>query len=163
SLRSQQPFVEVNCAALPATLLEAELYGYEQGAFTDARSAKRGLFETADGGAIFLDEIGHISLDSQAKLLHMLETRSFRRLRSLVTRAVPRAYYSIVAETSWVLAPAQAGGDLRADVYLLLRVLTLHLPPLRARGEDHLPLTTHFTRSHRQQLVLPPSRLSRQA
>ena len=80
SPRSLQPFIEVHCATLPDTLLEAELFGYEKGAFTDARSAKRGLFEAADGGTIFLDEIDHIGLEAQAKLLHFIETRTFRRL-----------------------------------------------------------------------------------
>jgi len=160
SPRSQQPFVEVNCAALPDTLLEAELFGYEQGAFTDARSAKRGLFETADGGAIFLDEIGHISLEAQAKLLHVLETRSFRRLGSLAMRRVD---VRIIAATNVDLAAAVTRGAFRADLYHRLHVLTLHLPPLRERGEDILALAEHFIRYHCQQYGLPPRRLSRQA
>jgi DNA-binding NtrC family response regulator len=160
SPRGGQPFVEVNCAALPDTLLEAELFGYEQGAFTDARAAKRGLFEAADGGAIFLDEIGHISLDAQAKLLHVLETQHFRRLGALAVRCVD---VRIIAATNVNLEAAVARGTFRADFYHRLHVLTLHLPPLRERGEDIFALAEHFIRYHCQQYGLPPRRLSRQA
>ena len=160
SPRSTQPFVEVTCTALPDTLLEAELFGYEQGAFTDARAAKRGLFEAADGGVILLDEIGHISLDAQAKLLHVLETRQFRRLGALTLRRVD---VRIIAATNVNLEAAVARGAFRADLYHRLHVLTLHLPPLRERGEDIFVLAEHFIRYHCRQYGLPPRRLSRQA
>jgi DNA-binding NtrC family response regulator len=160
SPRSQQPFIEVNCAALPDTLLEAELFGYEKGAFTDARTAKRGLFEAADGGFIFLDEIGHSSLDAQAKLLHVIETHRFRRLGALGERRVD---VRIIAATNVNLEAAAARGTFRADLYHRLHVLTLHLPPLRERGEDIFLLADHFIQYHCRQYGLAPRQLSRSA
>ena len=158
--RKAQPFIEVNCAALPETLLEAELFGYEKGAFTDARAAKRGLFEAADGGTIFLDEIGHISLDAQAKLLHVIETRTFRRLGAVTVRRVD---VRIIAATNVDLETAVARGAFRADLYHRLNVFTLHMPPLRERGGDILYLSEHFIQHHSRQYGLPPRALSREA
>lgn len=160
SPRSSQPFIEVNCAALPDTLLEAELFGYEKGAFTDAKSAKRGLFEAADGGTLFLDEIGHASPGAQAKLLTVIETRAFRRLGSLVVRHVD---VRIITATNLELEVAVARGTLRADLYHRLKVLTLQLPPLRDRGDDIFLLADHFIRYHCRQYGLPLRRLSRAA
>lgn len=160
SPRSAQPFIEVNCVALPDTLLEAELFGYEKGAFTDARAAKRGLFEAADGGTLFLDEIGHASPEAQAKLLTVIETCAFRRLGSLVVRHVD---VRIIAATNLDLEIAVARGMLRADLYHRLKVLTLHLPPLRARGDDIFLLAEHFIHYHCRQYGLPPRQLSRLA
>ena len=160
SARSAQPFIELNCAALPQALLEAELFGHEKGAFTDARTAKRGLFEAADGGSLFLDEIGHISFDAQAKLLHAIETRSFRRLGSLAVRHVD---VRLVAATNVDLDVAVTRGSFRPDLFHRLNVLTLRLPPLRERGEDILFLAEHFVEYHSRQYGLPLRRLSREA
>lgn len=160
SPRHSQPFVEINCTALPDTLLEAELFGYEKGAFTDARTAKPGLFEAAEGGFILLDEIGHISPEAQAKLLHVIDTRTFRRLGSVGMR---RADVRIIAATNLDLEAAVARGTFRADLYHRLNVFTLHLPPLRERGEDVVALADHFVRYHCRQYALPSRQLSRQA
>jgi transcriptional regulator with AAA-type ATPase domain/tetratricopeptide (TPR) repeat protein len=139
--RAGGPFVDVNCAAIPETLLEAELFGYERGAFTDARQAKPGLFQVASGGTIFLDEVGLLPLPLQAKLLKVIEERSVRRLGS--TRSEPLDV-SIIAATSEDLATAAREGRFRADLYHRLAVVTLLLPPLRARGRDVLLLAEEF-------------------
>jgi transcriptional regulator with AAA-type ATPase domain/tetratricopeptide (TPR) repeat protein len=141
SARAAGPFVDVNCAAIPETLLEAELFGYERGAFTDARQAKAGLFQAAAGGTIFLDEVGLLPLGLQSKLLKVIEERSVRRLGS--TRSEPLDV-SIVAATSEDLAAAVQEGRFRADLYHRLAVVTLVLPPLRARGRDVLVLAEEF-------------------
>ena len=142
--RAAGPFVDVNCSAIPETLLEAELFGFERGAFTDARQAKAGLFQAANGGTIFLDEVGLLPLAMQAKLLKVLEERSVRRLGS--TRSEPLDV-SIVAATSEELPAAVRGGRFRADLYHRLAVVTLTLPPLRERGRDVLLLAEHFLAS----------------
>jgi DNA-binding NtrC family response regulator/tetratricopeptide (TPR) repeat protein len=139
--RAGGPFVDVNCAAIPETLLEAELFGFERGAFTDARQAKPGLFQTAAGGTIFLDEVGLLPLALQAKLLKVIEERSVRRLGS--TRSEPLDV-AIIAATSEDLAAAAREGRFRADLYHRLAVVTLLLPPLRARGRDVLLLAEEF-------------------
>src|SRR5438552_1628410 len=139
--RRDGPFVAVNCAAIPETLLEAELFGYERGAFTDARQAKPGLFQTAHGGTLFLDEIGLLPTALQSKLLTVLEDRAVRRLGS--TRAEP-IDVALVAATSVDLKQAIAEGRFREDLYHRLAVLSLELPPLRTRGGDILHLADHF-------------------
>ncbi len=139
--RAGQPFVEVNCTALPATLLEAELFGYEKGAFTDARAPKPGLFEAADGGTMFLDEIGDLSLDLQAKLLKVLDQKEVRRLGSLRSHRVD---VRLVAATHVDMAAAVRAGRFREDLFYRLNVVPVHLPPLRERGDDVLLLTEHF-------------------
>jgi DNA-binding NtrC family response regulator len=138
------PFVEVNCTALPAQLLEAELFGYEKGAFTDARAAKPGLFEAAHGGTLFLDEIGDLPLDLQAKLLRALEQKQVRRLGSLRTLAVDAR---IVVATHVDLAAAAREGRFREDLFFRLSVVPIHLPPLRDRGRDVLLLAERFAHS----------------
>ena len=139
--RARSPFVEINCTALPATLLEAELFGYEKGAFTDARAAKPGLFEAAAGGTLFLDEIGDIPLELQAKLLKVLEEKKVRRLGSLRTTTVD---LRIIAATHVDLAAAVRDGRFRQDLYYRLNVVGIHLPPLRDRTDDILLLAGHF-------------------
>jgi two-component system, NtrC family, response regulator AtoC len=139
--RRDGPFVEVNCAAIPETLLEAELFGYERGAFTDARQAKPGLFQTAHGGTILLDEIGLLPVALQGKLLGVLEDRAVRRLGS--TRAEP-VDVALIAATGVDLKRAVSDGDFRADLYHRLAVISLELPPLRARGADVLALGDYF-------------------
>jgi two-component system, NtrC family, response regulator AtoC len=150
--RGGKAFVEVNCAAIPATLLESEMFGYERGAFTDARSAKPGLFEAADGGSLFLDEIGAMSLDLQVKLLKVLEEKSVRRLGGLRPKALD---VQIVAATNADLDAAVQAGTFRADLLYRLKVLTLALPPLRERRDDVVPLAWHFTELFSQRYRRP--------
>jgi len=143
--RRDKPFVELNCASIPAQLLESELFGYERGAFTDARERKLGLVETADGGTLFLDEIGDLDLALQAKLLKLLEERTVRRIGSLRDQ---RVNVRIVAATHRPMEALVREGRFRADLYFRLRVLQLHLPPLRERGPDVLRLAHHFLGLH---------------
>ncbi len=141
SPRAARPMVEVNCTALPATLLEAELFGYEKGAFTGATAPKPGLFEAAQGGTLFLDEIGDLTLDLQAKLLRALESRQVRRLGSLRTVDVD---VRIIAATHVDLNDAVRAGSFREDLFYRLSVVPIHLPPLRARGHDVILLAQSF-------------------
>ena len=147
------PFVPVNCAAIPETLLESELFGHERGAFTDARQAKPGLFQAAHRGMIFLDEIGLLPEGLQAKLLKVIEERSVRRLGS--TRSEPVDVW-IVAATNEDLAGATRARRFREDLYHRLAVLTLWVPPLRERGEDVLFLADHFLARACAEYGLPP-------
>src|SRR5712692_6715901 len=139
--RAEGPFVDVNCAAIPETLLEAELFGFERGAFTDARRAKPGLFQTAHRGTIFLDEVGLLSETLQAKLLKVIEERVVRRLGSTQGEHVD---VSILAATNENLVAAVRAHRFREDLYHRLAVLTVELPPLRERREDILLLAEHF-------------------
>ena len=141
SPRADGPFVSINCAAIPDTLLEAELFGYERGAFTDARQAKAGLFQTAHRGTIFLDEVGLLPEGLQAKLLKALEERAVRRLGG--TRAEPFDAW-VLSATNADLTAALAERRFREDLYHRLAVLTLQLPPIRERGEDVVMLAEHF-------------------
>ena len=143
--RQGKPFVELNCAALPAQLLESELFGHERGAFTDARERKLGLVETAEGGTLFLDEIGDMDVALQAKLLKLLEEKSVRRLGSLREQRVD---VRIVAATHRPLETLVREGRFRADLYFRLGVVQLRLPPLRERGADILLLARHFLQHH---------------
>jgi two-component system, NtrC family, response regulator AtoC len=137
SPRAQMPLLELNCAAMPDTLLESELFGYEQGAFTDARRRKEGLLERAQGGTVFLDEIGNMSANVQAKILRVLEEGTFMRLGG--TRSI-KVDVRIVAATNSNLREAVARGQFREDLFYRLNVLPITLPPLRERREDILPL-----------------------
>jgi len=141
SLRHTEPFIAINCAAIPETLLESELFGYEKGAFTDARAQKRGLFELADKGTLFLDEIGEIPLMLQAKLLRVLEEQCFRRLGGLKDIHVD---LRVVAATNKNLREAVQEGAFRQDLYFRLNVIHITIPPLRERREDILPLARYF-------------------
>ncbi|MEO8593983.1 MAG: sigma 54-interacting transcriptional regulator [Candidatus Solibacter sp.] len=141
SWRRTEPFVAINCAAMPETLLESELFGYEKGAFTDARTQKKGLFELANQGTLFLDEIGELPLKLQAKLLRVLDERSFRRVGGL--RDIPFDV-RIVAATNRNLRQAVAQGEFRLDLFYRLNVIQLTLPPLRGRRADILPLARFF-------------------
>jgi transcriptional regulator with AAA-type ATPase domain/tetratricopeptide (TPR) repeat protein len=141
SPRASGPFVSINCAAIPDTLLEAELFGYERGAFTDARQAKAGLFQTAHHGTIFLDEVGLLPEGLQAKLLKALEERAVRRLGG--TRVEPFDAW-VLSATNADLAAALGERRFREDLYHRLAVLTLHLPPIRERGDDVVMLAEHF-------------------
>jgi len=135
------PFVDVNCAAIPETLLESEMFGFERGTFTDARQAKPGLFETAHGGTLFLDELGYLPLPLQTKLLKVIEERSVRRLGSTRNIAVDVSIVSATAEDLQTLVRA---GRFRPELYHRVAVFTLRLPPLRERGGDVLLLAEHF-------------------
>ncbi len=139
--RHEGPFVALNCAAIPETLLESELFGYEKGAFTDARVSKAGILEIASTGTIFLDEIGEMPLTVQAKLLRVLEEQSFRRLGGVRDIQVD---VRVVAATNRKLTEAIAEGRFRLDLYYRLNVIQVSLPALRERREDILPLTEHF-------------------
>lgn len=139
--RCEQPFVEINCASLPENLLESELFGYERGAFTDAKAQKRGLFEAADSGTLFLDEIGEMQPGTQAKLLKVLEEMSFRRLGG--TRDL-KVNVRVVAATNKDLAAEVRKGTFRLDLYHRLDVFHLHVPPLHDRRDDIIPLARHF-------------------
>jgi DNA-binding NtrC family response regulator len=154
--RKAGPFVAINCAAVPDTLLESELFGYERGAFTGAMGRKPGLFEVADHGTLFLDEVGDVSALVQTKLLRVLETHEFFRLGS--TRAV-RADVRVVAATNKNLAEAATRGDFREDLYYRINGVTLRLPPLRERPADVLPLCLHFLRLHGIRRKLSPRAL----
>ncbi|HTO98085.1 MAG TPA: sigma-54 dependent transcriptional regulator [Myxococcales bacterium] len=135
------PFIGVNCAALPETLIESELFGHEKGAFTDARAEKKGVFEIASGGTILLDEIGEMDWHLQAKLLRVLEERSFRRLGG---RAVIPVRATVIATTNCDLDAAMKAGEFRTDLFYRLATFSLHIPPLRERADDVLELSRHF-------------------
>lgn len=141
SRRSERPFVAINCAALPATLIESELFGYEKGAFTDAKSRKEGLFEQAEGGTLLLDEIGELELSLQAKLLRVLEEGAFRRVGGL--KDIPLDVRVIAASNRDLKSESEAG-RFRLDLYYRLSIIQIDIPPLRARGDDVLLLAQHY-------------------
>lgn len=141
SLRADKPFVVINCAALPENLLESELFGHEKGAFTGAVTEKQGLFEVADEGTLFIDEIGELAGSLQAKLLRVLQDGSLRRVGSLKER---RVNVRILAATNRKLNDEVKAGRFREDLYYRINVLSLELPPLRQRADDVLLLVEHF-------------------
>jgi two-component system, NtrC family, response regulator AtoC len=143
--RRDKPFVEINCTSIPGPLLESELFGYERGAFTDARSRKLGLIETADGGTLFLDEIGDMEPQSQSKLLKLLEDKTVRRLGSVRDSAVN---VRIIAATHQPLEELVAAGRFRSDLFFRLRIVHIAVPALRNRGSDILLLANHFLALH---------------
>ena len=143
SSRSKQPFLAINCASIPEALIESELFGYEKGAFTDARQQKRGILELASGGTIFLDEIGEMPLALQAKLLRVLEDQAFRRLGGVKDIQVD---LRIIAATNLDLRESIRGGRFRLDLYYRLNVIQLTIPPLRERRDAILPLASYFLR-----------------
>jgi DNA-binding NtrC family response regulator len=145
SARSDKAFVTVNSANLPTELLESELFGHVRGAFTGAVAAKKGYFEVADGGSIFLDEIGTISMETQAKLLRVIQERDFTPLGETTRRQVD---VRIIAATNVDLKQAVVEGAFREDLYYRLNVISINLPPLRERREDILPLAQHFVRKY---------------
>ena len=148
SRKGDRPFVEVNCSAIPETLLEEELFGYEKGAFTDAKRQKIGLLELADDGTLFLDEIGCMNLNIQAKLLRAIEEKRFKRLGGTKDIEVSAR---IIAATNKDLEAAIKDGSFREDLYYRLNVVSIELPPLRERGDDILLLAKHFIERYNRQ------------
>jgi two-component system response regulator HydG len=161
SPRAKNPFVEVNCAGLNATLLDSELFGHEKGAFPDAKERRQGLFETADRGTIFLDEIGDLAPELQPKLLKTLETRTFRRLGGAREISVD---VRLIAATSRLLQADVESGRFREDLYYRLSVMPLMLPPVRDRSrEDRLALLTRILSDLRKELPDAPATLTSEA
>jgi DNA-binding NtrC family response regulator len=149
SRRADKPFVAINCAAIPSTLIESELFGYEKGAFTDAKGRKEGLFEQAEGGTIFLDEIGELEIGLQAKLLRVLEEGAFRRVGGL--KDLPLDVRVIAASNRDLKSESEAG-KFRLDLYYRLSVIQIDLPPLPERGDDVLLLTDHYIKNFNEKL-----------
>lgn len=160
SAHTHDPFVEINCAAVPETLLEAELFGFEKGAFTDAKQRKLGLLEEANGGSFFLDEVGELSLNLQAKLLRVLEERSFRRLGGT---ALIHVQFRLIVATNANLEELIAQKKFREDLYYRLNVIHLHLPPLRERGADLIEIAHHLLKGICRDFGRAPLTLSPQA
>ena len=149
---SERPFVHVDCASLPADLIESELFGHEKGAYTSAQGSRCGLIEAAEDGTLFMDEIGELPLTLQAKLLNVLERRMVRRLGSTKERPVPARF---VAATNRDLQQMVLNGHFRADLYYRLNVLSIEMPPLRERGGDVLLLARHFAQQTARRYGLP--------
>ena len=158
--RREAPFVDVNCAAIPDQLLESELFGHERGAFTSATVAKPGLFELANGGTIFLDEIGHLPLQLQGKILRALEERTIRRVGGTRSTTID---VRVIAATHVDLAAAARRGEFREDLYHRLSVVPVELPPLRARREDIVGLARHFLARFAREYDVREPRLSADA
>lgn len=157
SCLADQPFVEVNCTTLPKDLLEAELFGYEKGAFTDAKASKAGLVEVADGGTLFLNEIGELPPEAQGKLLKVIEQKRIRRIGGIRER---RINVRIIAATNQDLGSAVRERSFRPDLLYRLKVLTIELPPLRERGNDILLLAEHFLNRYVKKYGTGPKCLS---
>jgi len=157
SLRAKKPFVKVSCAALPESLIESELFGYEKGAFTGADARKKGRFEMAEGGTLFLDEIGDVNPATQVKLLRVLQQREFERVGGTETI---KANVRLIAATNKDLERAMADGTFREDLYYRLNVFTLFVPPLRERKPDLLLLADHFLEKFAAEHQRPIKRIS---
>lgn len=161
SRRSDAPMISLNCAAIPDTLIESELFGHEKGAFTGAQATRRGLVEAADGGSLFLDEIGELPLEAQARLLRVLQEGEIRRLGAIETR---RVNVRLIAATHRDLRALVHRGEFREDLFYRLNVVTLSLPPLRERGEDIVELAGQLLqraclRLHKPSLAFAPGAL----
>ncbi|HEY2387803.1 MAG TPA: sigma 54-interacting transcriptional regulator [Candidatus Binatia bacterium] len=154
--RAQAGFVDVNCAAIPESMLEAELFGFEAGAFTDAKRAKPGLFEVASGGTLFLDEIDALPLSLQSKLLKVIDEKTLRRLGAIASQRID---VKLIAATQRDLPALVAAGTFRADLYHRLAVVLLDVPPLRTRGDDVIVLAEHFLADHAAGHRIAPKRL----
>ncbi len=156
SPRHNQPFVKVNCGAIPENLIESELFGHERGAYTGADQSRTGRFEAAAGGTIFLDEVGELPAQSQVKLLHVLQDREFERLggsKTIKTAA------RVIAATNHDLEADVAAGRFRADLYYRLNVFPIHVPPLRERGADVMMLADRFTKIYAEEMGKPVNRI----
>lgn len=159
SNRSGEPFLKINCAAIPEALLESELFGVEKGAYTDARETRSGLLEAVQKGTLFLDEVGEMSVKTQAKLLRVLQEKEFQRLGSHATKKMEAR---IVAATNRNLQERISTGHFREDLYYRLSVIQIELPPLRNRIEDILPLTRYFLQEFRKKYCTGVKGLSRE-
>jgi two-component system, NtrC family, nitrogen regulation response regulator NtrX len=157
SPRADEPFVEVNCAAIPSELIESELFGHVKGSFTGAHEDRAGKFELADGGTLFLDEVGDMSASAQAKVLRALQEGVITRVGGARAQKVD---VRVLAATNKELAEEIAGGRFREDLYYRLNVIPLHVPPLRERREDIPMLVEHFTRLLMREAVMPGRRFS---
>ena len=157
SLRAEQPFIDVNCAAIPEELIESELFGHRKGAFTGAIDERKGKFELADGGTLFLDEVGDMSLKTQAKVLRVLQEQTFQRVGGQQTIRVD---VRVIAATNKNLEAEIAGGSFRSDLYYRLNVIPIEVPPLRARGNDVALLADYFLRRFAAETGMPKKRLS---
>lgn len=157
SPRAQKPFVALNCAAIPETLVENELFGHEKGAFTGANQRRSGKFEMAHGGTIFLDEIGEVPLEVQGKLLRVLEEKVIERLGGGASTSVD---VRVIAATNRDLESAVENGEFRRDLYYRLAVFPIRIPPLRERGEDVVTLAEHFLERFRRDLKKPRLKFS---
>ena len=157
SARAEQPLMEINCSALPENLLETELFGHERGAFTDAKTQKKGLFELADGGTVLLDEIGDMKLSMQVKLLRVLETRRFRRVGGTQDIVCD---IRVVALTNKDLEQAVRTGEFRQDLYYRLKVIPVRMPSLRDHREDVPALAMHFLQRFSEEFKKPLKRLA---
>ena len=157
SARADQPFLDINCSAVPENLFESELFGHERGAFTDAKGTKKGLLELADGGTLLLDEIGDMKLALQAKMLRVLETRTFRRVGGEKDITVD---VRVIASTNKNLTQAVARGEFRQDLYYRLKVIGIHLPALADRRDDIPVLARHFVQQFAAEFTKPVKTLS---
>jgi DNA-binding NtrC family response regulator len=155
--RHDGPFIEVNCTALPENLVEAELFGYEKGAFTDAKTARAGLFETAEGGTLFLDEIGHVSAALQAKFLKVIEEKVVRRIGANAARRID---VQVIAATNRDLEAAVRLGEFREDLYQRLSVAVIRIPPIREREGDAVRLARALLEEACRRYGVPPRTLS---
>lgn len=162
SPRKDKPFIKLNCAAIPESLLESELFGHEKGAFTDAKEMRKGRFELADGGTLFLDEIGDISLNLQAKLLRVLQEQEFSRVGG---SKIIKVDVRIIAATHRNLEEMVKNGEFREDLFYRLNVIPIYLPPLRERGDDIRLLAIYFLEKfkklHKKELILTPLAMQR--
>ena len=149
SRRARAPFVPINCAAIPATLMESEFFGYEKGAFTDAKARKQGLLEQSEGGTVFLDEIGEMELNLQAKLLRVLEEGAFRRVGGLKDISLD---VRVIAASNRDLKIDSERGRFRLDLYYRLSIIRVDIPPLRERGDDVVILAEHFIERFKEQM-----------
>jgi DNA-binding NtrC family response regulator len=160
SRRSDKTLISVNCAAIPETLIESELFGYEKGAFTGANASRMGLIEAADGGTLFLDEIGELPMEAQARLLRFIQEGEIRRIGSVHSRKVN---VRLICATHRDLQSLAAEGNFRQDLYYRINVLRLSLPPLRERGKDILHLAERMLQVQTERLERKPMRLSPRA
>ncbi len=160
SARADQPFLEINCSALPENLVESELFGHERGAYTDARSRKRGLAELADGGTLFLDEVGDMPAATQAKVLRFLEDSRFKRVGGTTDIKVDAR---VIAATNHDLDKMVETGTFRSDLFFRLKVVPIHIPPLRERRDDIAPLALFFIEQLSQDLKREPATLTESA
>ena len=157
SHRAEQPFIDVNCAAIPEELIESELFGHRKGAFTGAIDERKGKFELADGGTLFLDEIGDMSFKTQAKVLRVLQEQTFQKIGGQQTIKVD---VRVLAATNKDLEAEIANGSFRSDLYYRLNVVPLEVPPLRSRGQDIVLLAEHFLRRFAAEAGTPKKKLS---